>query len=77
MRTAEQGKRAAERLAKRWLRAAGAPMHRVGFSSDPAFYVIINCLVRGQVYNFPVPCWGARALRNVVDRVIEKLRQPA
>lgn len=64
------GKQAAERLARKWFRRSGIPMHLVGFHSDAASYVIIDVLAKGRVHSFRVPCWGARVLANEVREAI-------
>jgi hypothetical protein len=70
------GRRAAEKLARKWFAAAGVPQHVVGFSDNAGFYVIVHCMSRLHRHSFPVPCWGAKALRREVENAINAYRAP-
>lgn len=68
------GRKAAEKLARRWFAQAGVPRHVVGFSENEGFYLVIHCMARGRIEEFSVPCWGARVLKHEVDLAIKFYR---
>jgi hypothetical protein len=68
------GRRAAEKLARKWFAAAGVQPHFIGFSDNDGFYVIVHCLVGRRVRDYPVACWGVRVLRREVEKAIADYR---
>lgn len=50
------GRRAAEKLSRRWLAAAGVPQHVVGFSEDAGFYLVVRCTARGCAERLRFAC---------------------
>lgn len=75
-RSIEFHRRAAERLARRWLDRAGVSRCHYGFTHNAGFYLILRGFDGKRAKNYSVPCGGVHALRRAVDEYIGAYRKP-